>query len=243
MPEVEQWLGSGVIIGDGSMILTNRHVVQSFIDAAEKDVLRRQPGLSERQIKAEVAKMTIGVEINDSQGEMLHFSGDRGREQLIFYGLSIAPDDIYLDRLSDMAVINLNRVVGPPLSIKRNWVDVGETVYALGFPSGPESHISVSKGPVAALPELPAHMPDLVVKFIKQLAFDADLAAVNGFSGGAMVTTDGLLAGLMAVVEKEIPRTYGISGPGVIGLLREVGLENEVLGIGPCEAILKGSEK
>src|SRR5262249_51704980 len=150
-----------------------------FLDAATKEVLKRRPHASEANLRAEVAKMTVGVEISDSRGELLHLSGQRGRARVIFSGLSIAPDVIFLDTLTDMAVINLGRVVGPPFPIIRHRHEEGKSVYGLGFPAGPESLLNVSTGRVIGLPEPPKSAPDFIVNFYRLVAIDADLESVS----------------------------------------------------------------
>ena len=240
MPEPPLVSGTGVLLGDGSYILTARHVAEGFIAAAERQILRATRVESERELQDRVSELTFGVEIKNVHGELVHFSGKQNRARVVYYNGPIDKEVLLLERLTDVALIQLDKPIGKGLELRPRRPRLSEQVWGVGFPTETSSVAHVSRGEVVKPLELPKSMPHVVREFYDYLAMDAALPSPPGFSGGPLFSEDGSLAGVMAVSDLgEPPRTYGISAQGVVALLKEAGKFDDLITFPDCDKRMK----
>ena len=165
-------LGSGIVIDDRGFILTNLHVVNTFFNAFDTEVVLKD-------------------------------------------GRTTPATVIAWDRSNDLAILHVNVKDLTPIKIgSANTLDVGDTVFAIGYPHNVGQ--SVSQGIVSAV----NRNPDDSVSIIQ-----TDAAVNPGNSGGALIDVAGSLVGINSSIYSESGNFEGIGFAIPVSLAMEASIE------------------
>jgi S1-C subfamily serine protease len=204
-----QFLGTGFAVGDGTIIVTNSHVLPPLLDPARRETIAvLLPGRVKDPKDARDAK-----DAKDAKDDI------QAREV----------KQIVVDTSSDLALLKLNGAALPPLKIRdSNTVREGQDVLFTGFPIGavlgpfPATH----KGMVSAITPIAipqARAAELEPQTVRRLTtgsfpvLQLDATAYPGSSGSPVYDPDtGEVVGIINMVLVKSTKESALSQPSGI---------------------------